>query len=131
MEMRNGLAGVPAVVDDQPISTGFKAKEPGYLRCLEHQVTQHRLILSDGLTQPRNGTARHDQNMDRGLGANIVEGSDEVVLVYHSSWHLTGKDSLKQGLAHGSIQHKLQRTTNMQFAVHASRSRQVRRYSTM
>jgi hypothetical protein len=101
MKMRHRLPGVASVVDDQSVAARFQAQTPRYLRGLEQQMPKHSLVFVPSYSDAGDGTTGDDQEMDRSLGGDIVEGGDQLVLVDHLPGYFPGNDFLEQGLAHG------------------------------
>ena len=100
MQMRNALAAVRAVVDDQSIAglgeTRFVGHRPGG----QEEVSEEGLVFRPGLPDSRDRFPWHDQNVNGGLRVEIVEGHHIVVLINDGGGYFFGGDSLENGLGH-------------------------------
>lgn len=97
--MRDGFAGVGAVVDDEAESV-FEAELFGDFRCFEEQMSKDGVVCGFGFSDARDGLLGDDQDVHRGLGFDVVEGNDPVVLVNDGGWDFARYDFFKQRFAH-------------------------------
>ena len=79
MEVRDSLASILAVVDDQTITAVGDTFFDGYIGSGDEQVAKSRAIFNCRLTDPRNRFGGHNQNMDWGLRGDVTKGDAEIV----------------------------------------------------
>jgi hypothetical protein len=83
MDMKNGLTGVPAIVDDHAIAGLIKA----FLlrKCLRHkeQVSNQLPVILPDAVNIGEVFFRHDEDMDRRLRIEVLEGNSKLILVDH------------------------------------------------
>lgn len=82
MQVEYRLAAVPIGVDDHSIAVRRKSLFAGYFRGHEHHVTHHRLVAFLRLVQGIEVDLGDDQDVRRGLRADVVEGEAMLVLVH-------------------------------------------------
>ena len=105
MHVRNGFARIRAMIDDQSESFApvFDAELVRDLARGEEQGSELRLILGGCIPYPWNRLARHDENMNRSLRRDVIEGTDKLVFIDNAGRDFTVDDSLEQGLVtHGN-----------------------------
>ena len=100
MEVGHGFAAVTAVVDDEAVAVG-ETSLLGDLGGFEEEVAEELLVGGGGGGDAWNGLFGDDQDMGRSLGGDVVESSDEVVLVNNLGRDFAGDDFFEDGLAHG------------------------------
>lgn len=103
MQMRDGLAGVGTVVDDEPVTAALQAEPFGHSGGLKEQVAEDLMILRAGFGQTRDGFLGNDQHMRRCLRSNIAEGDDLVVFEDNVGRNFAGDDFFKQSFIHRPI----------------------------
>ncbi len=99
MEMRDGLASIAAVVDDQSEAGLAKPQIPGDFRSLEEQGAEQRSVLGSGLIHARNRLLGNDQNVGGGLGMNVAKRQYRVVLIDDVRRDLAGDDAFEKSHA--------------------------------
>jgi len=80
MEMKHGLTGFGAIVDDQPESV-FDADPPCDFAGGQHHVAEQFQIFRLCVAQPRNDLARDDEQVDGRLGGDVLDGDTVFVFV--------------------------------------------------
>ena len=65
------------------------------------------MILWLGFANTWNELFRHDQNVDRSLRLDVIEGSDEIVLIHQRGRDLSIDDLLKDGFFSHDLAKKL------------------------
>jgi hypothetical protein len=100
VEMRHGLAGIAAMVDDEAEAfvPSLNAELFGDATRGEQQSAERGLIFRHGLANTWDELLRHDQDVNGSLRINVVEGRDEVVLIDERRGDLTVDDFLENGL---------------------------------
>lgn len=100
VEMRHGLAGIAAMVDDEAEAfvPSLNAELFGDATRGEQQGPERGLIFRHGLADTRDELLRHDEDVDRGLRIDVVEGRHELVLIDERRGDLTLDDFLEKGL---------------------------------
>lgn len=89
------FARVRAVIDHKPVAALQHSKFCGnFLGCHQHAPQQHR-VRGACVTDAGDRAARHNQDMDRGLGMNIVEREKVFFLVDHVGGNLARGDFFK------------------------------------
>jgi len=101
MEMGDGFAAVGAVVDDKAVAGLIELELAGdFLSGGKEMAKNGVMFRGDG------GVAgvvlfRNEQDVDRGLGGNVTEREDVVVLVDDVGFGLAVDDPLEDGFGHG------------------------------
>lgn len=101
MEVGHAFAGVRTVIDDETEAAGkteFARKRPGG----EQEVSEHCLVVGPGLTHAWYRFLRYDQQVNRGLGLNVVEGNADLVFMLNLGRDFAIDDFLEDCLGHGS-----------------------------
>ncbi len=81
MEVWNGLATIPAIVEDNPES-GFGNPEVfRNARCGEKEVPDQSGILRFSRSNPGKQLFGNDENVDWGLGLDVPDGETKFILV--------------------------------------------------
>ncbi len=95
MQMRDGLAAVRAVIDDDPEAVGpeFVAE---FSRHTE-EMAEKCAVLFGCFADAGDGLARDDQQVRWRLRVDIPNGHAEVVLMLKGSRDFPGHDFLKEG----------------------------------
>ncbi len=90
--MRDGFTAVGTVVDHDPKSRGVQAF--GFCHALRHeyQVTEKALVRRGGFGDPRDFLLWDDQEMDRRLRVDVVEGETSVILENDPGGNFAGDD---------------------------------------
>lgn len=102
MKVRNGLATVSSVVDDDSVAGGCDPLVACDFCGGEQQVPEKRLVAAPGKPDSRDDPFRHHQNVQGGLGGNVAEGEALIVLVNDLRRDLPVTDFLKKCLVgHG------------------------------
>ena len=92
MEMRNTLAAIRAIVDDETEPCVVEALLLGnLLRCV-NQVTKKGFIGNRTFRDAGNFLFRDDQDMDGRLGLDVVESQAEIVFVGDPGGNFPGDD---------------------------------------
>jgi hypothetical protein len=100
VKVGDGFAGVGAVVDDETKTAGelelFGDRAGG-----DQEVTEDGLLVGGGVADAGDDGLGDDQQVDRGLGGDVVDDDATVVLVFDLGGDFAVDDSLEKGLRHG------------------------------
>lgn len=99
MQVRDGFAGVGAVVEDEAESV-FEAELFGYFSRFEEQMSKDGVISGLYFSDARNGLLRHDEDVNRRLGFDVVEGNHAVIFVNNGGRDFACYDFFKQRFTH-------------------------------
>ena len=94
------LAGITAIVEHEPVSTGSEAKLRGDVRRLEQKMAEHGVIFRSGSFQRGDGLARNDEDMRWRHGLDVPEGDDVFILEDDGGGDFLVADALEEGFAH-------------------------------
>lgn len=97
--MRDGFAGVGAVVEDEA-ETIFEAELFGYFGSFEEQMSKDGVVSGLGFRDAWDWLLRYDQNMNRRLGFDVVEGNHPVILVNNGGRDFARYNFFKQRFTH-------------------------------
>ena len=100
MDVMDAVAGVVAAVEDQAQAALEEAALPGDVPCPPHQPPHQRVVAVLELGDALDVAARDDQHVGGGLGVDVVEGQDLVVLEGDLRGHLPLHDLAEQA-GHG------------------------------
>lgn len=117
VQMRDGFAAVGAVVDDEAVALG-EIEVAGDARGDEEEVAEEGLLGAGGVGEARNGFLGDDEDVDWRLGADVVKGVAELVLVGGRA----GDFAVDDALENGAVGHGEGKVYGLQFAVCDSRS---------
>lgn len=104
MQVWNCLTRVSAMIDDQTKSLRAlrNAEECGDFACRQEKRPQGGLVLPRGLTHSWDYVFRDNQDMDGGLGVNVIKRRTVLILIQDGGWNLMIDDLLKNRLlTHG------------------------------
>ena len=101
VQMRNRLAGIGPVVDDQAITIFIEAELAGDVRCFQEKMSEHCVIFWSCFVDARNDFSRNDQDVRWRGGTDVAKGDDQIIFVNDVSGDFAIGDFLKQRLAHG------------------------------
>ena len=99
VQVRDGFAGVRAVVDHEAKAAGELEFFSDYAGG-EEQVAEHGFIGGRGVTDAGDYVFRNDEQVNRGLGGDVVDDDAAVVLVLDLGGDFAVDDALEEGL-HG------------------------------
>ncbi len=102
MQMNDRLSSVPAGVGHHPIARSGDPFLIGYLGRGLKETAQKGLIPRPGLAQGADMPFGDDQDMNRGLGVEVLEGQDLLILQDHLRRDLAGSDFAENTVAQGS-----------------------------
>lgn len=100
MQMLHALAGVGAIVDDDPISAGHEAGLLGLLVDDVEDVAEKIGVVFGEVANRSDMLLRDDQEMHRGPGVDILEGFDPIVLIQGLARDLAGGEAAKKAIVH-------------------------------
>jgi hypothetical protein len=100
VQMRNGFAGIRAVVDDETVTAFAKAEGLRHFGGFEEQMAENLVILGCGVINTRDGLSWNDQDMDRGGGFDVAKSEYEIVLVNNLSRDFACGDLFEQSVTH-------------------------------
>ena len=101
MEVRDGFAGVGAVVDDEA-KTGFvEAEFSRYFGGFEQQMAEGLFVLRLRGSDVRDGFFWDDEHVRRRLGRDVAKGEDEFIFVNDVRGNLARDDFFEE--SHGLI----------------------------
>lgn len=81
VEVRHGFAAVRAVVDDDPVAGLGEAGIAGKFGGGKQQVAEQGGVSWGGQGQSWDWLARHDEDVQRGLGRDVVERHAVLIFV--------------------------------------------------
>lgn len=96
MHVRNGLATMRAIVDDQAVARlvdFFAARDLGGS---EQQMAKQRLLLLHSRTHTRNGQFGNYQNVNWSLRRDVTECQASIILKNNVGWYLPRDDFFKK-----------------------------------
>ena len=99
VQMPHGLAGVVAVVDDQPEVVADAALAGDLPHRLQQLATEPLVVQ---LRELGNVLSRHDQHVERRAGEDVVDRHDVVVLVDDGRGDLPSHDAAEQAVVHAA-----------------------------
>ena len=102
MQMRNGFAGVRAVVEDEPVAAGFQAKFFRYFSGLQQKMAQDLMIFTFCFAETGDRLFGNDENVRWSLRIDVAKGDDLGVLENNVRRDFAGDDFFKESFAHGS-----------------------------
>ena len=104
VEVRDGLATVPALVDDKAkaVAQALAGRDLG---CDDEEVAKQLGVSGSSLADARDELARDHEDVGGRLRSDIVEGHAMLVLIDDPGGNLTVGDTLEEGLGHGFSEH--------------------------
>ena len=100
MQMGNALAGVGAVVDDEPVAAGeleFFRDDARH----DEEMAELGFVVGGGFTDAWNKFFRDDQQMNGRLRLDVVDDDAAVVLVLDLGGDFAVDDFLEERFRHG------------------------------
>lgn len=101
--MKNLLAGVPGRIEDDPISPFTKSFVPGYVSRCEEYASQDRGAVFGNLVQRGEVVFGDDEDVDRRLRIDVLEGQDFSVLEHDPGGDLFGDDLAEDTVFHAVL----------------------------
>jgi hypothetical protein len=99
VQMPHGLAGMIAVVHDQPEVVAHTALTGDATDGLQEPSTKGLVVE---VREVRDMPARHDQDVERGAREDVVDGHDVIVLVDDRRGDLPRHDATEQAVVHAA-----------------------------
>src|ERR1035437_5920929 len=99
MEMKHGLPGAAAVVDDRTITVGQLALS-GELCSHQLQAPEHCRVLSRGIGERNDVLPRTNQDVGRRLRMDVLKREDCLVLVHQLCGNFFSADLAEQAIFH-------------------------------
>lgn len=99
MEVRDGLATIPSVVDHDSEPVG-EIQLAGQLGGDEEAMPEDRFVMGESLAQPWDRFPRDHEDMNGCLGIDILDRDTTVILVLKRRRNLSINDFLEEGF-HG------------------------------
>jgi hypothetical protein len=96
MEMRDRLATIPAIIDDNPESGFGNAEISRNVRSGEKEMADQGGILSFRSSKAGKRLFGNDENVDRSPGFNIPDGKTQIVLVEKLRRDFPGRNFFKK-----------------------------------
>jgi len=100
MQMRHGLAAIPAVVEDDAVAGFVETQFTGHRGGLEQQVAEQLLVFGPGVGQAGDVFLGNDEDMGWRFGIDVAEGQDQVIFEDDIGRDFAGDDFLEYILAH-------------------------------
>ena len=100
MKVGDGFAAIGAIIDDEAITGFFELALAGDPLGGDEEMSEEGMILG------RDGTVAgvmffwNDKNVDGGLGGEITEGEDVIILVENIGGEFAVDDPLEDGFGH-------------------------------
>ena len=101
VEMRDGFAGVGAVVEHEPETVLGQPELLRDFRRLDQEMAEDLMIVGLRLGDPRDRLFRNDQDVDGRLRFDVMERNDLVVFVNNFRGDFPRDEFFEQGFAHG------------------------------
>jgi hypothetical protein len=98
MNMKNGLAGIMAVIDDHPVTAFIKPSFGSDFFGNKKQVTDDFAVYYGDTVNIRNVFFRDNERMDRCLGIDVLKGDRMLVLMDDLCGDLFFNDVAKQAV---------------------------------
>ena len=99
--MRNGFAGMGAIVDDETVAVFVEAELAGDVGGFEKKMSEDSVVFGGGFVDAWNGFARDDEDVTRGGGTNVAKSEHLIIFVNDVSGDFAIGDFLKERFAHG------------------------------
>ena len=100
MQMRDGFAGIRAIIEYEAEACRGEPEFFGDRGGLEEQMTEDLVIFGLGFGDARDRLFRNDQHMHGRLRFDIAKGDDFVVLVKDGSRDFARDNLLKESFVH-------------------------------
>ena len=100
MKVRNCFSTIGAIIDDEAIACFFELALAGNALGGDEEMSEEGMILG------RNGAVagvmffRDEKDVDGGLGGEITEGEDVIILVKNIGRNLAVDDAFEDGFGH-------------------------------
>ena len=100
MKVGDGFSTIGAIIDDEAIAGFFELALAGNALGGDEEMSEEGMILG------RNGAVagvmffRDEKDVDGGLGGEITEGEDVIILVKNIGRNLAVDDALEDGFGH-------------------------------
>lgn len=101
MEMGDSFPAVGAIVDDEAVAGLIEFELAGDLLGSGEKVAENRVIFRGNGGMAGMVLFGNEKNVDRGLGGDVAEGQDVIVLVDNVGFGLAVDDPLEDGFGHG------------------------------
>lgn len=100
MDVENGLAGFGTIIKDDPegVTNTFLA---GNVSTDTHYLADNLFILCTDLSRATDMLFGNDQEVDWGLGVDVAEGKDVIILVKLVRGNITINNLAKKAVVHG------------------------------
>jgi len=100
MRVRDGLTGLYAGVEDDPVAAVGDALGNGHLVGMRDEIGQQPVTSSRQLGQIGVVLPRDHQNVDGRLRINVAKGDRALVAGHYGRWYLGGRNTTEQTLGH-------------------------------
>ena len=105
MKMRDSLSGVRSVIRDDPVAAVMEPVLGGHTRRQRQRVRRDVPIAATDVAQGRDVLSRHDEDMDRRLRVEVVEGDVVLALGDELRSKLAARDAAEDAIGNGRIVH--------------------------
>src|SRR6185503_17526962 len=100
VDVVDAVSRIVTGVEDQPEAPLGQAQVGGQVAGASHQAPHEGVVAGGQVQDARDVALGHDEDVDRALRVDVVEGQDRVVLVGHAGRDLPGHDLAEQA-GHG------------------------------
>jgi hypothetical protein len=105
MKMRDRLSGVRPVICDDPVAAVMEPVLAGDTRCQSQRVRGDVPVAATDVAQGREVLARHDEDVDRRLRVQVVEGDVVLALSDELRTKLAARDATEDAIGTGWVSH--------------------------
>jgi hypothetical protein len=100
VEMGNILARIPAGVEHDPVARLFQVFQTGDVLGLKQEASQQGGFLLRSFGQGGKMVLGDNQDVDGGLGLDVLEGQEDIVLIDHPGRYFPADDLAENAIAH-------------------------------
>lgn len=100
VKMKYVLPAPPFDIEDQPVSSLINVQVVRYLPCPEEQFGDHGTVLVGEVVDASDVPCGDDEDVNRGLGADVFEGHDRFILIHEIGRSLPFHDLTESAVFH-------------------------------
>jgi hypothetical protein len=99
MEMKDGLASVLALIDDQTVAAPLgKPKLLAHVPGRQKNLPQESSVIISGIGNARHVLFRNHEHMRGSNGTDVSEGKNVLILEHKVPWNLPTNDAAKEAV---------------------------------
>src|ERR1700722_17981027 len=103
MQVRNCLAAIEAIIDDDAVTVFRQADFVRNLSSFQQQMSQDFCILRPGFPNAGNQLSGEDQNVSGSLGMDIANSDDQIIFIDDCCRDFASGDFFKKCFAHTNL----------------------------